>query len=156
MSASDTIERVHGALGEHALNLTRKSGRRAYIDIAPASVPAASTVMFSELDARLQTATGIDTPVGIEVMYHWAMDAEDCLVTLRTTLGHEKPELDSIAVMLPAAEWIEREIWELFGVEFKGHPDMRHLLLDDSWPKGDFPLRRKNRWQTQIQQGEPE
>ena len=51
--------------------------------------------------------------------------------------------LESIAEMCPAAEWIEREIWELLGVQFEGHPDMRHLLLDDSWPEGNFPLRKE-------------
>ena len=98
--------------------------------------------MLEEAGARLQIATGIDTPAGIEVMYHWALDSEDCLVTLRVTVGHEAPELDSIAVMYPAAEWIEREMWELLGIGFRGHPDMRHLLLDDEWPEGDYPLRK--------------
>ena len=87
-------------------------------------------------------ATGIDTPAGIEVMYHWALDSEDCLVTLRVTVDREAPALESIAVMCPAAEWIEREMWELLGIEFRGHPDMRHLLLDDAWPEGNYPLRR--------------
>ena len=53
-----------------------------------------------------------------------------------------EPVLDSIAGVCPAAEWIEREIWELLGVDFRGHPDLRHLLLDDHWPQGDYPLRR--------------
>jgi NADH-quinone oxidoreductase subunit C len=52
--------------------------------------------------------------------------------------------LESIAEICPAAEWIEREIWELLGVEFEGHPDLRHLLLDDNWPADDYPLRRNH------------
>ena len=57
-------------------------------------------------------------------------------------MGHEQPQLESIAEMCPAAEWIEREIWELLGICFRNHPDMRHLLLSEDWPEGSYPLRR--------------
>ena len=137
-----SVERIIEALGDRVLELVCKSERRVYIDIAPETLVDASRLMLEEIGARLQTATGIDTPAGIEVMYHWALDDEGCLVTLRVTVGHAAPALDSIAVMYPAADWIEREMWELLGIEFRGHPDMRHLLLDDSWPEGNFPLRR--------------
>ena len=143
MSANETISRIRGALGEHLLKLENKSRRRVFIDIAPETVFEASSVMFEEVGARLQIATGIDTPAGIEVMYHWALDPEDCVVTVRTTVPRDAPVLESIAGICPAAEWIEREIWELLGVEFEGHPDLRHLLLDDSWPQGNYPLRKK-------------
>jgi NADH-quinone oxidoreductase subunit C len=46
--------------------------------------------------------------------------------------------------MCPAAEWIEREMWELLGIKFLGHPDLRHLLLSDDWPEDNFPLRRNH------------
>ena len=144
VSAAPTVDRIIDALGERALELARKSERRVYIDIAPESVVDASRLMLEEMGARLQIATGIDTPAGIEVMYHWALDGEDCLVTLRVTVDREAPALDSIAVMYPAAEWIEREMWELLGIEFRGHPDMRHLLLDDTWPEGNYPLRKSH------------
>jgi len=138
------VDRIILSLGGQVLQLVRKSPRRVYIDVVPEAVVEASRLMFEEAGARLQIATGVDTPAGIEVMYHWALDSEDCVVTIRVTVNHEAPALDSIAVMIPAAEWIEREIWELLGIEFRGHPDLRHLLLDDSWPEGDFPLRRES------------
>jgi Ni,Fe-hydrogenase III component G len=144
VSAAPTVDRIIDALGERALESVRKSERRVYIDIAPESVVDASRLMLEEMGARLQIATGIDTPAGIEVMYHWALDDEDCLVTLRVTVDREAPALESMAVMYPAAEWIEREMWELLGIEFRGHPDMRHLLLDDAWPEGNYPLRKSH------------
>lgn len=142
MSAHDTINRIRGALGEHITGFEEKSPRRVYIDIGPETVLEAGSLMFEEIGARLQIATGVDTPDGIEVMYHWALDDEDCLVTVRTRVPHAQPELESISNFCPAAEWIEREIWELLGVEFIHHPDLRHLLLDDDWPEGDYPLRK--------------
>ena len=59
-----------------------------------------------------------------------------------TVLDRDAPELESIASFCPAAEWIEREIWELLGGEFIDHPDLRHLLLSDDWPEGNYPLRK--------------
>jgi len=144
MSANDTLNRVLGALGDHVLKMEHPSERRVYLEIAPETVYEASSVMFREICARLMIATGIDTPGGIEVLYHWALDGDDCVVTVRTLVSREKPVLESIAKLCPAAEWIEREIWELLGVEFEGHPDLRHLLLDDNWPTGDYPLRRSH------------
>ncbi len=142
MGIDKFTDRISSALGERVLECDRKSDRRVYITIVPDAVPDASHLAFKELGARFQIATGIDTRAGIEVMYHWAMDADDCLVTIRTVLEHDNPAVDSIALLCPAAEWIEREMWELLGIEFRGHPDLRHLLLDDDWPEGDYPLRR--------------
>ncbi|MGI9321598.1 MAG: NADH-quinone oxidoreductase subunit C [Thiogranum sp.] len=144
MKLDDTINRIEQALGGLVFNSELKSDRRAYIDIEPASVMQANSLMFGELGARFQIATGVDTREGIEVMYHWAFDHADFLVTLRTLLDHEAPQLASIAPMCPAAEWIEREMWELLGIEFLGHPDLRHLLLSDDWPEDNYPLRRSH------------
>ena len=144
MSPDDTITRIHQELGEHVLKIERKSDCRVYIDIEPAAVREASILMFEALGARFQIATGVDTREGIELMYHWALDDENFVITLRTLANHANPELDSIATLCVAAEWIEREIWELLGIQFRGHPDMRHLLLADDWPLDNFPLRRNH------------
>jgi len=144
MNLDDAITRIQTELGDHVLKLERKSDRRLYIDMAPVAVKEASSLMLGGLGARFQIATGVDTREGIEVMYHWALDGEDFVVTLRVLLDHEVPELDSIATLCLAAEWIEREMWELLGIRFRGHPDLRHLLLSDDWPEGNYPLRRNH------------
>lgn len=138
------ITTLQAQLGEAILAVKRKSGQRIYIDITADRLTDASRLMLEQLGGRLQIATGIDTRHGYEVMYHWAMDAEGIVITLRVTVDHDSPELDSIAPMYPAAEWIEREIWELLGIHFKGHPDLRHLLLADDWPEGNYPMRRNH------------
>lgn len=144
MNKFDIITTIQKQLGDAILAVKRKSNLRIYIDITPHSLPDASRMMLKEFGARLQIATGVDTSNGLEVMYHWAYDAEGIVITLRVLVDHDSPELDSIAPMYPAAEWIEREIWELLGIHFKGHPDMRHLLLADDWPEGNYPMRRNH------------
>jgi Ni,Fe-hydrogenase III component G len=44
--------------------------------------------------------------------------------------------------MIPGAEWIEREIHDILGIEIKHHPNMRRLVLADDWPEGVYPLRK--------------
>jgi Ni,Fe-hydrogenase III large subunit/Ni,Fe-hydrogenase III component G len=67
----------------------------------------------------------------------------DVFVTLLASLDPARPELPSIAVEVPAANWHEREAQDLFGIVFSGHPDPRPLVVHDGWPKGLFPLRKK-------------
>jgi len=142
MGKESIITSIQTQLGDRMLAFLRKSDQRIYIDIAPQTLEEASRLMLDELGARFQIATGVDTRDGIEVMYHWALDEQGCVITLRILLDHASPELNSIALMCPAAEWIEREMWELLGIHFSGHPDMRHLLLSDDWPEGKYPMRR--------------
>ncbi len=142
MSKQGVREIVERGIGERVVRVEQKSARRLLVEVQPEDVRSVSRSMFEELGARFQIATGVDTPNGIELLYHWALDRSACIVTVRTRVGREDPQIDSIAPICAAAEWIEREIWELLGVRFRGHPDPRHLLLDDDWPDGKYPLRR--------------
>lgn len=142
MGGKDIASRLQAQFNEFILAFQSRTDRRIYIDIAPQTVVRATRLMLDEYAARFQIATGVDTSAGFEVMYHWALDESDCVVTFRALLPHEAAQVESIAPICPAAEWIEREMWELLGIEFKGHPDMRHLLLADEWPEGKFPMRR--------------
>jgi Ni,Fe-hydrogenase III component G len=138
----DILAEIRKALGDKITGVFEKNPRRIYLEVKPEDVPEATRVMFKEAGARFQIASGIDTPTGIEILYHWAFDPLDCIVTVKTKLDREKPEIESVAHICVATEWIEREMWELLGITFKNHPDMRHLLLLDEWPEGKYPLRR--------------
>jgi len=60
-------------------------------------------------------------------------------------VGGEKPTLSSIVDLWPAADWAEREVYDLFGVHFQGHPDLRRIQMPDDWEghplRRDYPLR---------------
>ena len=138
----DWIGTLRDELGARALVFDERKEQRVFVDVAAEEVPAATRILCGGLAARFQTASGIDTPSGFEILYHWALDADGVVISVRTLLAHDAPEIDSLAPLCPAAEWIEREIWELLGVQFLNHPDLRHLLLGDDWPEGKYPLRR--------------
>jgi NADH:ubiquinone oxidoreductase subunit C len=136
------MDSLRAALGAALGDVHKPSERRVYADLDAASVREASRIMYEDIEARFQIASGVDTPEGIEILYHWALDGADAVVTLRTRVDRDAPEIDSITPVCVAAEWIEREMWELLGIKFRDHPDLRHLLLDDDWPQGQYPLRR--------------
>jgi Ni,Fe-hydrogenase III component G len=139
------LQAIRNALGPRITDLRQTSDRRAWVEISPEDVPEASRVLFRDLGARLQIATGADGPDTLEVLYHWAFDRLDLVVTVRARIAHAKPEIESIAPLCKGAEWIEREMWELLGIRFRNHPDLRHLLLSDDWPEGNYPLRRNGK-----------
>ncbi len=138
-------DEIKNRLGNKIINWDVHSARRIYISIKPQDLKEAVGLLFKELKLRFATATGQDTPSGIEILYHFSFDKTGEIISLRVLPeDKKKPEIDSLADMFKAAEWIEREIWELLGVNFKGHPNLKHLLLIDEWPQGKFPLRHNN------------
>ena len=138
----EAVRRIKSGLGDRLLELHRPSTRRSYLRVDPDLILLVAKIMSEDLQARFQTASAVDGPRQIEILYHWALDACGLVLTVRTRIDRRQPKIASITPTCPAAHWIEREMWELMGIEFRGHPDLRHLLLADDWPSGKFPLRR--------------
>jgi len=61
-------------------------------------------------------------------------------VWVQVRVGGEDPAVDSLVPVWPGANWLEREIFDLFGIRFNGHPDLRRILLPEDWE--GYPLRR--------------
>lgn len=119
------------------------SKRRIYFFMDKQDILEAAGYLFKDLNLRLCTATAADLQDGFELVYHFSDDKTGVIYSLRTFIkGKDNSEIDSISPVFKAAEWIEREIWELFGINFKNHPDLRHLLLMDGWPENEFPMRK--------------
>ena len=145
MTRDEALVRIKSALGDHLLDLRQPSEKRIHLEVDSQVIPDTARVLFNDLEARLQTASAVDAPGEMEILYHWALDRLGLIVTVRTRIDRNRPEIASITGICPAAEWIEREMWELLGISFSGHPDLRHLVLQDDWPEGKFPLRRDYR-----------
>jgi NADH:ubiquinone oxidoreductase subunit C len=139
----NVVERIEEKFVDKILKSFKKSERRIYLDFKPQDLPEVAGFVFKDLACRFVIASGTDTPSGIEILYHFSQDSSGKMISLRTLITDKKnPQMASIARIIRGAEWIEREIWELLGVNFIGHPDLKHLLLIDDWPEGKFPLRK--------------
>ena len=98
----------------------------------------------------LSDATCVDRfPVEprFELNYHLLSIPRRDRVRLRTSISIQLPVIDSLVPVWPGANWLEREIFDLFGIHFEGHPDLRRILLPDDFEgaplRRDFPVEGK-------------
>ena len=131
-----------GALGGAVTEVHQCEERRGIARIDPARTVEVAEKMLAMEGSRLGTCTGIDVLDCIDVLYHWCFEPAGAVVTLKALAARPELAIDSIANAVPAANWIEREMHDLLGAIFRDHPDMRRLILDDSWPEGVYPLRK--------------
>jgi len=136
------IEEISRRLDNKMLNATEHNDVRITIDIHPGSLVSSAEYFFCEKGFRFIIASGLHTKQGFEIFYHFSNDGSGHVINLHVTLPHEQPEINSLTGIFPAANWIEREIHELLGINFKGHPNLEPLLSKDNWPQGTYPYRK--------------
>ncbi len=89
---------------------------------------------------HLSTITGVLGEGGVRVLYHFWLGAG---LTLEVLCPAPSAALPSLVPLLPAADWYEREVHEMFGVQFVGHPHLVSLFLPDDWTEGPPMLARE-------------
>ncbi len=139
------VQRVTELAGDLPLECARPRPNRVYFTVAKQNARELARVLFEDFGGRFATATGTDVGEELEVVYHFAYDAVGLVVNMRVRTPKGDPVLPSVTPVVPAAEWIEREMNDLVGIVFEGHPDPRRLILADDWPEGVHPLRREDR-----------
>lgn len=88
---------------------------------------------------------GMDAPVRFSGVYHLSNpDTHQYVRVVAACADNAAPALPSASALWPAADWHERETWDLLGVRFTGHPDLRRILMWEGYPyhplRKDFPL----------------
>jgi len=86
----------------------------------------------------LSCISGVDMLDHLETVYHMRSTTRGHLLQLKVRIPNEKPEVASVVSIWPTANWLERETYDLFGIHFTGHPDLRRMLLDDDFE--GYPL----------------
>jgi NADH-quinone oxidoreductase subunit C len=78
------------------------------------------------------------------VIYHFTSFQNNQQLQIRVPLDGDQPELPSLVEIYPTANWHERETFDMFGIHFRGHPDLRRILMPYDWVghplRKDFPL----------------
>jgi Ni,Fe-hydrogenase III component G len=114
--------------------------RRIMVVLDPGDVKEAVRALREEPTMRFMTIAAVDRGTDIDLLYLVALDGG--VVTLRARVPKETNRTESIADIAPAAELVEKEIAELFGIAFASHPRSANLLLPEDWPAGKTPLRK--------------
>lgn len=89
---------------------------------------------------RLGNLTAVDWKDHIEMVYHLYNMEENVKLEVKAALDSAAPVIESATSLYPGAEFEEREVYDLMGVDFPGHPDLRRILMPDNYPA--HPLRK--------------
>jgi NADH/F420H2 dehydrogenase subunit C len=84
--------------------------------------------------------TAVDWSDRLEMVYHLYSISHKHKLTLKADLDRDKPVAPSVTSVWKGANWQEREVFDLFGIKFQGHPDMRRILLPEEFE--GYPLRK--------------
>ncbi|MBN2531811.1 MAG: NADH-quinone oxidoreductase subunit C [Spirochaetales bacterium] len=141
MTREEIVTTLKSRYSGQIIDFLDKSKSRIYMEIKPESLRTIAAYVFKELEARFNTASGVDNRFHIEILYHFTIDSINLLISFRVKVNRENPVIDSLTSVFKGADFIEREMHELLGIEFTGQPDKRRLLLSDQWPEGVHPLR---------------
>lgn len=82
----------------------------------------------------------VDYVTHLETVYHLYSYSTNTYIELHVEIDRNNAVCDTICDIYPAANWHEREAWDMMGVRFEGHPDLRRILLKDDWI--GHPLRK--------------
>jgi NADH-quinone oxidoreductase subunit C len=96
----------------------------------------------------MSDVTGVDYGQGrpLEVVYQMYSTTHKRALRIRCPLALDALEIESVVDLWKSADWLEREVFDMFGITFRGHPDLRRILMPDDYAEGhplrkDFPLR---------------
>ena len=129
-SLDERLERyLEGLRNGHGLEESEIEGNVVRVVVEPGLVPAVLRTARERLGIlHLSFITVVDRVGSFELTYE-LLDLRGGQVRVRTTIEGEEPVIDSVTAIYPTANWHEREAYDMFGVAFKGHPDLRRLYM---------------------------
>lgn len=143
MDMSEIEERLHLFLKEKVIELKVPRERRIFVRIKKESFREVVEYLVNNLGFRhLSTISGVDLGKEIELLYHLSHNGIE--LSLGLSLPKDNTSISTITDLIPGAVLYEREVHDLFGVNFEGHPDLSPLLLPEEWPKEVYPLRKEH------------
>lgn len=123
------------------------------------TVPLLDAEQVALICAFAKSELGFDYLVDVSSVDHYGEDPRWCVVyelanlatgenlRLKTFVGEEQSELPTVSGVWRTADWHEREIYDMMGIRFRGHPDLRRILMWEGYPyfplRKDFPLAGK-------------
>lgn len=116
-------------------------GREAVVRLDPEQIlPAAEQLKQAGFE-RLVMVTAVDYREYLELVYRVHSRSISASLVVKTRVAPDSARVASVCSVWPAANWQEREVFDLLGIEFEGHPDLRRILLPDEFD--GHPLRKE-------------
>ena len=135
------ISYMRQTLGSDLIDAKTPRERRVFLRIKSSALRKAVEALKNHYSTlRFITISTVDQGLDFEFLHHFHVDG--MVVTLRSVKPKEDNTLESIADLIPAANFIEREITDLFGIKVMNHPKPGNLILTKDWPEDKRPLRK--------------
>jgi len=144
MTASELVAHIQDGYDGELTEVASPTDIDAWMNVSACDVVKLATYLRDAYPPLLlSTITGSDRGEAIDVIYHFATEGVGlnvrCVVAKD---GENADEIDSVTPTLPAAILYEREVADLLGIVFVGHPDPRRLILPEDMPEDEHPLRK--------------
>jgi NADH-quinone oxidoreductase subunit C len=147
LQATEVTERLRARFGEDLLE-TSEAGDQAWVRIAPARHRDLIQTLRDDAEFGcdfIDFVAGVDRQEeGFDVVVQLYSTSRRHQIRVKLACDREQPTAPTISDLYPGANWHERETWELFGIEFEGHPQLVKLLLPEEFEghplRKDFPL----------------
>ena len=135
MESIQILERVKARFADRVLEISEKKPDP-FAVIDPKTVVEIGRFMKEDPDLAmdcLSNETGVDYKDRIEVVYHLFSYSKRHGAVLKVKLPRDNPSVATLEGVCKSANWMEREIFDLIGVTFEGHSDMRRILMPEDW-----------------------
>jgi Ni,Fe-hydrogenase III component G len=137
----EIIEFLRQELGEDLIEAFKPREKRVFARIKPTALRKAVNALKNRYSMlRFMTLSTVDHGLDFEFLHHFHIDGT--VLTLRSMKPKEDNTLETITDLIPAANFIEREVADLFGIKIVNHPQPQHLILTKDWPEEKRPLRK--------------
>ena len=149
---STTLTRLQERFPEEILGAHSRLGEDTVI-LKPDALTRAARFLKEEPRLRfdfLMDLTAVDhwkRQPRFELVYHLYSRSNNARLRLKAPLGGASPEAPSLTSVWPAADWYEREVFDMFGIRFRGHPDLRRILMYQEFEghplRKDYPIDKR-------------
>lgn len=142
MSEVNITNLLRRILGDSSSSMISKPRNgRIFINVDRENLRILVQSLKNEGFSHLSTITGLEAEDGIELLYH--LSRSGTMLTLRVKIPFNDAVASTITDIIPGATFYEREVHDILGVKFEGHENLERLILPDSWPENNYPLRKK-------------
>ncbi len=152
MEATITLQKIQDNFGNDVIEVHSRFQQDTAV-IASSSLLQVATFLKEDPELQynyLMDLTAVDywkRKPRFEVVYHFLSMANSFRLRLKVLVAEPEPKVDTLTSLWPGANWYEREVYDMFGIQFTGHPELRRILLYPEFEghplRKDYPIKRR-------------
>ena len=152
MEANITLQKIQENFGNDVIEVHSRFQQDTAV-LASSSLLQVATFLKEDPELQynyLMDLTAVDywkRKPRFEVVYHFLSVANSFRLRLKVPVAEPEPKVDTLTTLWPGANWYEREVYDMFGIQFTGHPDLRRILLYPEFEghplRKDYPIKRR-------------